>query len=312
MPSLLAEVQARAMMPAGDLDGDGVGDVVILTQGGGEPFRVAVTDAIGDASSEPRIGLARFPPLPDRPRPQNRLPQDCWPAGDTDGDGRFELACVGSLAPACLGSFVCTEVFTFAWAEGTWTQGRRVVVPGQFPSITAVVDVSGDQAADWVVSSHAWSGRASVLMSSVQAPRPRMDRLFVAVDSPSGMERPPSTFTVADCLSRVIDPSAVAAVGDLDRNGRNDLVVIDRSPCRGVGLKLVRFSLFGDQLRSTSQMLGPLPPRSGDDGFYFVRPPANGADTSMILLGAGPSNLTRLTHAARWRMNPHSDRLDPM
>ena len=215
---------AAQVLDAGDADGDGVGDVATTF-----PPATGVDGQAHVVFGRREGGVAGPTELAARGYRIDGVRGAAAPVGDVDGDGRADLAVpqadgltvvfgrprtgvVAAGDPRADG-YVVTGAGPLI---GYWGAGSRR------PAVVGLGDLDGNGRADLVVSDE------SVI------------RIVYTPDAPAG-----ATVDVADPGARVgvvRDPGGVhmAALGDVDRDGRRELGVIQRDGGRILGLSVPR------------------------------------------------------------------------
>lgn len=204
------ESAGRALAPAGDLDGDGRTDLAVgapLTDPGGRRDAGSVFVVYARAARG-RVDLRRLRRdqgfRVDGERAGERLGAAVAGGTDLDGDGRPEVA---AGAPA-VGRVVLVE------AGGERAGALRAAGAGY--ALAAAGDVDGDGLTDLLAGApdHAGSGRAWL----VRAAREPVGELDLGGPSPR-------VTAIAGEASRSHLGAAVAGLGDVDGDGRGDVLV---------------------------------------------------------------------------------------
>jgi hypothetical protein len=236
--------ERQPVMPAGDVDGDGLADLVLAARDDDADRSIAlVLGRAGSGIVDLRDPGATFlTVLAAPPAPGNGPDVDgvAMP-GDIDGDGRPDLVVTASAGPGARGG---TAGLQRVWLVSDAGEPGRVVlgtsartrVIAQLPAsdaaqVVAVGDVNGDGLADLgtsgTIGSHgSWAG---VLFSSATDPAP------VSLAAPGARGVVVRSRTCPQL-------SAVGPVGDVDGDGHADLIVDGSDECgRDVPLGAVLF-----------------------------------------------------------------------
>ena len=255
------------VVPAGDVDGDGLADLLLRLQPE-DPLEPAATDLVVLLYGGRSLGGVLRPLGVEGPRsilsvgsvtPVEDAQQHGGLSGgeDVDGDGRDDFVAISSLEPD-LGSAAILLVLGNEEKNeipdefdgrsiGQRVRGTRIVLPGPFqlsarlgPVLTLCRDLSGD-------------GRAEIvfLESGGAFQRHRCYVLFGSAEFPAVVD--PSEIGEASAPGLVIESEgalsleSIVSLGDIDGDGLGELawITCTRQSCRGENAAV--FALFGSK-----------------------------------------------------------------
>ncbi len=245
----------RVVRNAGDFNGDGFSDLIILAQGPADPIAPAATLALRvDFTSGMGTRAFRWQPV-EFAVPNATIIQPAWSAsggGDVNGDGFSDFVIGSPNAGATAGSV--RVLFGNASPNAGNVASNSVVVPGDNPSFGGTVasgcDFDGDGYADFAVASvnvEPASLGARPVQVFFGGPAQQYPSVTIAPTDPTGM------------LSLQRFGSTLACGADLDGDGLGDLAIADAAAAVGgnrVGTVSV-WSLRGRAPRPLGAALGP-------------------------------------------------------
>lgn len=245
----------RVVRNAGDFNGDGFSDLIILAQGPADPIAPAATLAIRvDFTSAMGTRAFRWQPV-EFAVPDATIAQPAWSAsggGDVNGDGLGDFVIGSPNIGAAAGNV--RVVFGNASPSASNVTSNSVVVPGDNPSFGGAVasgcDFDGDGYADFAVASvsvEPVSLGARPVQVFFGGPAQPYPSVVINPTDPTGM------------LSLQRFGSTLACGADLDGDGLGDLAIADAAAAAGgnrVGTVSV-WSLRGRAPRSLGATVGP-------------------------------------------------------
>lgn len=199
---------ARVVVPAGDLNGDGFGDVAVAARAaspGGRADSGVVVVYLGGASG----------PTAARSETLEGVASGDWfgfsvsGAGDVDGDGFGDLA-VGSYQSTADGLPGLGEVALLYGRAAALGSTRRTTLPGAFV-VSGGFDANGDQLNDVVVSHPA----------TAAGPAPFAGAAYVLLGQTTGLSTVPQRVLTGQANDNF---GSLANVADVNGDGYSDLI----------------------------------------------------------------------------------------
>jgi hypothetical protein len=217
-PDLLLDTRGTHVAPAGDVNGDGHGDLL-----------VAAFDFTGDFNAQGRVQLFVGSPAGLVPAPAwerwgeeagSTLGVGAAGVGDVDGDGYDEIA----MSEAWSHGFHAGRLLVFRGgplgpgASPDWIFDGPAGEQAYFGEGVVGSDVDGDGDSDVVVGCRSCNG---TLLRDV-------GRLFVIRGGPAGLESVPTLVAEGSAIDEGFG-ARIYRAGDVDADGREDVLVSDRA-----------------------------------------------------------------------------------
>jgi hypothetical protein len=241
--SLLGPVErlGQGLAGAGDVNGDGYGDVVWMAPEAGVLGRAYVyLGGPGGLATTPAVTLSGADDAATMGPFSSGFSGGSFAAGaDVDGDGYADLLLSGYGPPASGGSNASSQVYAFRGGPSGLSATPATMLTGGAEGIlgawmATLGDVNGDGYPDFAISRggacDAWS---------LPGPRP-VERVSVHWGGPAGLAPEPSA-TLPASTSSSTPGTTPTGPGDIDGDGYADLVLFDDWVIHGFDLSIQEF-----------------------------------------------------------------------